>query len=75
MNKNGKVIKFNNRYFLKVGNNILKCQIGSKGVKRSSEKIEGDKTTPIGKWYFESIFYRPDRVLRPKLKKRNIGKS
>ncbi|MDC1023062.1 L,D-transpeptidase family protein, partial [Alphaproteobacteria bacterium] len=37
-------------------------------------KVEGDKTTPIGKWYLESLYYRPDRVLRPKFNKKNILK-
>ena len=39
---------------------------------KRSKKIEGDKTTPIGKWRLEKLYYRPDRVLRPKFKKKNI---
>ena len=43
-------------------------------LKTPKKKIEGDKTTPIGKWRLEKIFYRPDKILRPKLKKKNILK-
>ena len=42
--------------------------------KKKIKKIEGDKTTPIGKWYFKTIYYRSDRILRPRLKKNNILK-
>ena len=36
------------------------------------KKIEGDKTTPIGKWHLKSLYFRPDRVLKPKLKKKML---
>ena len=42
--------------------------------KKKNKKIEGDKTTPVGKWYFKTIYYRSDRILRPRLKKNNILK-
>ena len=35
------------------------------------KKTEGDKTTPIGKWYLNTIYYRSDKILRPKLHKNN----
>ena len=41
----------------------------------TSKKVEGDKTTPIGKWRLEKLYYRPDRILRPKPKKKNILKK
>jgi L,D-peptidoglycan transpeptidase YkuD (ErfK/YbiS/YcfS/YnhG family) len=69
MQKNWLVLNINKKYFLRVGNKALRCQIGSKGIKKAEKKEEGDKTTPIGKWYLKSLYYRPDRVLRPKLKK------
>ena len=74
MQKNWLVINLNKNYFLKVGNKVFRCQVGSLGLKNAAKKIEGDKTTPIGKWYLKSIYYRSDRILRPKLKKKNILK-
>ena len=74
MQKNLFVINLNKKYFLRVGNKVFECQIGEGGLKTARKKIEGDKTTPIGKWRLEAIFYRPDKILRPKLKKKNILK-
>jgi len=74
MQKNWLVLNINKKYFLRVGNKTLQCQIGSKGLKNAVKKVEGDKTTPIGKWYFRSLYYRSDRVLRPKLNKKNFSK-
>ena len=74
MQKNWLVINLNKNYFLKVGNKAFRCQVGSVGLKNAAKKIEGDKTTPIGKWYLETLYYRPDRVLRPILKKKNVLK-
>ena len=74
MQKNWLVINLNKKYFLKVGNKVFRCQIGEGGLKIAKKKIEGDKTTPIGKWYLSSIYYRPDKMLRPKLHKKNILK-
>ena len=74
MHKNWLVINLNKNYFLKVGNKAFRCQIGTGGLKNAAKKVEGDKTTPIGKWYLESLYYRADRVLRPKFKKKNVLK-
>ena len=74
MQKNWLVINFNKKYFLKVGRQVYRCQIGDGGLKLARQKIEGDKTTPIGKWYLISIYYRSDKLLRPKLHKNNILK-
>jgi L,D-peptidoglycan transpeptidase YkuD (ErfK/YbiS/YcfS/YnhG family) len=74
MNKDWLVINFNNKYFLKVGNKVFRCQIGTEGLENTAKKVEGDKKTPIGKWRLEKLYYRPDRVLRPKSKKKNILK-
>ena len=74
MEKSWLVIKLNKKYFLKVGNKKLSCQVGLGGFKHAAQKVEGDQKTPIGKWYFETLYYRPDRVLRPRLKKKNILK-
>ena len=74
MQKKWLVINLNKKYFLKVGNKVFRCQIGTLGLKNAAKKIEGDKTTPIGKWYLETLYYRSDRVLRPKFKKKNVLK-
>ena len=74
MKKNWKVINLNKKYFLKAGNKTYNCQVGSGGLQNVAKKVEGDKTTPTGKWVLNTIYYRPDRVLRPKSKKKNILK-
>jgi len=74
MYKNWLVINLNKNYFLKVGKKVFRCQIGSGGLKKAVKKVEGDKTTPIGKWYLKSLYYRSDRVFKPKLKKKNVLK-
>ena len=74
MQKKWSVIYINKKYFLKSGNKIFECQIGAGGIKNYAKKVEGDKITPIGKWYLEKIYYRPDRVIRPMVKK-NILKT
>ena len=61
-------------YFL---NYKLKCSVGKSGI--SFKKREGDNKTPRGKFKFEYILYRKDRIinLRTKLKtieiKKNMG--
>jgi len=74
MHKNWLIINLNKKYFLKAGNKVFRCQIGTGGFENVSKKVEGDKTTPIGKWRLEKLYYRPDRILRPKPKKKNILK-
>ncbi len=74
MQKNWLITNSNKKYFLKAGNKTFFCQIGSGGLTNASKKMEGDKTTPIGKWSLDTIYYRSDKVLRPKFKKRNILK-
>ena len=74
MHKDWLIINVNNKYFLKAYNKVFRCQIGSGGFENVAKKVEGDKTTPIGKWCLEKIYYRSDRVLRPRSKKKNILK-
>ena len=74
MHKNLIVTHLNKKYFLKFGKKVFRCQIGSKGLKMAVKKVEGDKTTPIGKWCLESLYYRPDKSPRPKFKKKNLLK-
>ncbi len=75
MQKNWLVKKINKSYFLKASNKFFECQIGKGGLKNAAKKEEGDNTTPIGKWYIESLYYRADRILIPKVKKRNVLKT
>ena len=75
MHKNWLIINLNNNYFLKVGNKVFRCQIGKGGVENTAKKVEGDETTPMGKWRLEKLYYRPDRVLRPKPKKKKYSKN
>ena len=44
MQKNWLVLNINKKYFLRVGNKTLQCQIGSKGLRNPVKKVEGDKT-------------------------------
>ena len=74
MQKNWLIIHLGKKYFLKVGKKVFRCQIGLGGLKKTIDKKEGDNTTPTGKWYLKSIYYRSDKVVRPKLKKKNILK-
>jgi len=74
MQKNWEVFHHNKKHFLKAGNKIFECQLGGGGLKFTSKKIEGDKATPIGSWRLESVYFRTDRILRPKLKRKNILK-
>ena len=67
MQKNWLVINLNKKYFLKVGNKAFRCQIGKGGIKNAARKVEGDKSTPSGKWPLKSIYYRPDKINLPKL--------
>ena len=71
MKKNWLLININKKYYLRVGHKVFECQIGAGGLNKVEKKIEGDKTTPIGKWYINNIFYRYGKVPRPKLKKKN----
>ena len=75
MQNNWLVKKLNKKYFLKVSNKVFRCQIGIGGLKNAAKKVEGDKTTPIGKWYIASIYYRADRVFTQKFKKKNFLKT
>ena len=70
MKKKWTITNINQNYFVKAGNKVFRCQIGAGGLNNATKKIEGDKTTPIGKWFLKTLYYRSDRVLRPKFKKK-----
>ncbi len=50
--------------FIIFGSMKLKCALGRGG--RSVAKTEGDGATPAGRWQLLRVYYRPDRLLRPK---------
>ena len=71
MKKNWSLINLNKKYFLRAGKKVFECQIGIRGFNKAEKKREGDKTTPIGKWHLNTIYYRSDKIVRPKFKKKN----
>ena len=69
------IIRLKNKDTLAVDEFHLKCCIGKKGL--SSNKIEGDLTTPRGLFGIETLYFRKDRVEKTKcrIKKRIITKK
>ena len=66
-----------NKYTLQLDEFKFKCSIGSGGT--SKKKREGDKKTPKGTFNIESLYYRKDRLTKPKTSlncieiKKNMG--
>ena len=60
---------------LRIGHQFYSCAIGKNGIKPN--KTEGDGTTPKGIWALGSIYFRPDKLKRPRshLKTRPIHKK
>ncbi len=44
------------------------CAVGSGGIGR--KRGEGDGITPLGRWRIAEVWYRPDRIARPRFKGR-----
>ena len=71
------IIYLKNKHTLKVDEFYFKCSIGKNGL--SKNKIEGDKKTPIGQFQLENLYYRNDRITKPKTSlkcieiKKNMG--
>ena len=71
------LITLKNKDTLKLDDHILKCSIGRNGLK--SKKEEGDKCTPKGVFSLGKLYYRADRVEKPKtiisskIIKKNMG--
>jgi len=42
----------------------LPCALGRSG--RRADKREGDGATPVGRFALRQVFYRPDRLIRPR---------
>ena len=66
-----------NKYTLHVDDFVFKCCIGKNGL--TPNKREGDKKTPIGKFSIEYLYFRKDRLNKPKTSlkcieiKKNMG--
>ncbi len=52
-------IKLKRKNILKIDEFQFKCSIGAKGLKKN--KIEGDFSTPRGRFKLKNLFYRGDR--------------
>ena len=68
------IIHIKNKDTLIVKNFIFKCCVGVNGLNK--KKIEGDKSTPVGIFKLGTLYYRPDKVSKPKtkLKSKKINK-
>ena len=70
-------IKIKNKYTLLFDEFEFKCCIGACGF--TSDKYEGDKKTPTGLFSLGDLYYRSDKVEKPKTKlkcikiKKNMG--
>jgi len=58
------IIELKNKQTLKVDDFFFKCSIGKNGL--SIKKKEGDKKTPKGLFGIEHLYYRKDRIDKPK---------
>lgn len=43
-----------------------RCVLGKGGVKAAKDKREGDGASPLGVWRLKWVYYRPDRLARPR---------
>ena len=57
------IIKLKNKDKLTASSFVFKCSIGKNGLKKN--KIEGDKSTPLGTFQLGDLYWRPDRVKKP----------
>ena len=69
------LLKLKNKEYLIIDEFNFRCSIGKKGLKL--KKKEGDNCTPIGTFKIGKVYYRPDRVEKPKtvLKTKTIKKN
>ena len=58
------IIRLKNKDTLHADEFKFRCCIGKKGIKKN--KVEGDLATPKGKFVLEKLYYRKDRLLKPK---------
>ena len=57
-------ILFKNKQTLRIDDFYFKCCIGKNGL--SKRKREGDYKTPIGTFKIEELYFRKDRIRKPK---------
>lgn len=43
-----------------------RCVLGKGGVRAAADKREGDGASPLGLWRLKWVYYRPDRLVRPR---------
>ena len=65
------IIRLKNKDTLIVDQFRFKCCIGKNGLKKN--KVEGDFSTPKGKFLLENLYYRKDKILRPVTKLSIVG--
>jgi len=71
------IILIKNKHTIKIDDFIFKCCIGKNGGTKF--KKEGDLKTPKGTFEIENLYYRKDRIKKPKTKikcvviKKNMG--
>tara|TARA_Y100000389_G_scaffold199522_1_gene238054 strand:+ start:551 stop:1045 length:495 start_codon:yes stop_codon:yes gene_type:complete len=58
------IIFLKNKHTLQVDDFYFKCCIGKNGI--SKRKIEGDRKTPQGIFKIEHLYFRKDRMKKPK---------
>tara|TARA_B100000902_G_scaffold34160_1_gene41104 strand:- start:1724 stop:2218 length:495 start_codon:yes stop_codon:yes gene_type:complete len=57
-------ILIKNKHTLQIDEFKIRCCIGKKGT--TTNKIEGDKKTPKGTFKIENVYFRKDRIDKPK---------
>ena len=60
------IILLKNKHTIKIDDFIFKCCIGKNGITKF--KREGDLKTPKGIFEIENLYYRKDRIEKPKTK-------
>ena len=60
------LIHVKNKHTLLIDDFKFKCSIGKNGI--TEKKLEGDKKTPKGTYKIENLYYRKDRISKPKTK-------
>ena len=71
------LISLKNKYSIKVDDFIFKCCVGKNGITKF--KKEGDLKTPKGTFEIENLYYRKNKIEKPKTKlkcieiKKNMG--
>ena len=65
------IILLKNKYTIKVDNFIFRCCVGKNGITKF--KQEGDLKTPKGTFQIENLYYRKDRIKKPKTKLKCVG--